>query len=260
LGFASRYPTYEIGDGANLNPLGIFQGSSFNDSSLKTTYSDSTIIPIIPFRPRQPGIFKSHPITISPLKINKTQIGMRKIDVTNIGVPQVNVFQDGISNTGISSRSTTQSDTTILPWVGTYAWSSLEQGRLTSSIIPTKVGTSQVNLAKIGSIQVDPSQHGIAKIDSMKIDSSKVSLPISVASQQLLSGHFPSHNSTPEIINVLNNSATKIWSDLIKPETSLDIDFQITYLPSGRLAEAIITGFDDSGRPSAGTILIDPDE
>ena len=77
--------------------------------------------------------------------------------------------------------------------------------------------------------------------------------------------HFPPeqffsiHNLTPEITNVPNNSATKIWSDLLQLETQLDINFQITDLPTGQLAEAIIKSFDDSGKPKAGTILIDHD-
>ena len=47
-----------------------------------------------------------------------------------------------------------------------------------------------------------------------------------------------------------------ICSDLLQSETELDIDFQITNLPSVQLAEAIITGFDDSERFNAKTILI----
>lgn len=46
-------------------------------------------------------------------------------------------------------------------------------------------------------------------------------------------------------------------SDLLQPQTQLDIDFQITNLPSGSLAEATIIGFDDNGVPNAGMIAID---
>ena len=56
-----------------------------------------------------------------------------------------------------------------------------------------------------------------------------------------------------------NNSATKIWSDLLQSDTQLDIDFQITDLPTGQLAEATITGVDENGTPNVGTILIDHD-
>ena len=66
-------------------------------------------------------------------------------------------------------------------------------------------------------------------------------------------------NSSPEITNVLNNTATNIWSDLLQSETQLDIGFQITDLPKGQLAEATITGFDNSDKHNAGTIEIDHD-
>ena len=48
----------------------------------------------------------------------------------------------------------------------------------------------------------------------------------SISSEQF----FSIHNSTPQIINKStqhNNSATNIWSDLLQPQTKLDIDFQI---------------------------------
>ena len=61
------------------------------------------------------------------------------------------------------------------------------------------------------------------------------------------------HDLTPQIINELNNSATKIWSDLHQPETQLDIDLQITDFPKEQLAEATITGFDENGVPNAET-------
>ena len=57
----------------------------------------------------------------------------------------------------------------------------------------------------------------------------------------------------------LNNTATKIWSDFLQPSTQLDIDFQITDLPTGQLAEATITSFDENGTPNAGRIEIDHD-
>jgi hypothetical protein len=133
----------------NSNPLGVFQGGSFNVSSLKTTNSD---LSIFPFRPGQTGVLEANSITISPREISRTQIGMAEIDITQIGIPKVSVFQDGISDTGISSRGITQSSTTILPWVRVNTF--FERGRMTSTVIPTEIGTSKVDFTKIGSIQV----------------------------------------------------------------------------------------------------------
>ena len=68
--------------------------------------------------------------------------------------------------------------------------------------------------------------------------------------------HF---SNSDRIINNLNHTATNIWSNLLQTPTQLDIDFQITDLPQGQLAEASITGFDENGVFKAGTILIDHD-
>ncbi|EAZ91245.1 VCBS [Crocosphaera chwakensis CCY0110] len=89
-------------------------------------------------------------------------------------------------------------------------------------------------------------------MNSSQINSRKTPFSSLISSQQFGS----IHHSTPEVINNLNNTATNIWSNLLQSETSLDITFQITDLPTGHLAEATITGFDPFGRPNAGTILI----
>lgn len=98
----------------------------------------------------------------------------------------------------------------------------------------------------------------VAQVDSSKIHTTEIPFSSSVSSQQFLSSDF-SHNNSPVLVNNINNTATKIWSDLLRTETQLDIDFQITDLPAGQLAEATITGFDDAGKPDTGTIEIDHD-
>nr|WP_319420106.1 hypothetical protein [Pleurocapsa sp. FMAR1] len=138
-----------------------------------------------------------------------------------------------------------------------------------SQVSTSKINSDHTNFLEISSPQINIPQNNSLEVDSRvmsgrtvginQLDSSKVTFPIVVPDQQVFSGDFPNHNSTPEIINVLNNSATNIWSDLLQSEASLDIDFQITDLPKGQLAEVTITGFDDSGKPNAGTILIDHD-
>ena len=184
---------------------------------------------------------------------------MGKIDVADISIPKNGIFQNSISDTAISPRSSTQSTTTILPRIGADSRSFFKPRRQSSSTVSSEIGSTKVDLAEVGSIKVDVSQNSSTEIDPMKIDSSEIPFPVSISSEQFFSGHFPTHNSSPEIINRLNNSATNIWSDLLQTSTQLDINFQITDLPSGQLAEATITGFDNDGKPNAGKILIDHD-
>ncbi len=126
---------------------------------------------------------------------------------------------------------------------------------------PSEIGKAQVNIPERTAIEFGFAEVGFP-INSAS-DSFPAKAPETLSSEILL---FPSvepeqffsiHNSTPKITNVLNNTATNIWSDLLQSETQLDIDFQITDLPKGQLAEATITGFDDSGKPNARTIPID---
>ena len=128
---------------------------------------------------------------------------------------------------------------------------------------PTKISKAQVNLDKMPSIEVSLAEVGFSVnsafdrsiSQSPKTPSSEIFFSSSVQTEQF----FSIHNITPEIIHVLNNSATNIWSDLLQTETQIDINFQITDLPQGQLAEATIAGFDSAGKPNSGTILIDHD-
>ncbi|YAF96599.1 MAG: hypothetical protein AB3A66_02650 [Nodularia sp. CChRGM 3473] len=50
-------------------------------------------------------------------------------------------------------------------------------------------------------------------------------------------------------------SVADLWQSLFDP--TFNISFQITDLPTGQLAEAQITQFDQYDRPNGGTLLID---
>ncbi len=207
----------------------------------------------------------------------------------NVGISEIGINQDSIiKSTGSSSAKKSRSSIHVIQdaaseigfmqttpvqinglQVGisnnSFLQESLHQNS-TSQVSTSQVSTSQVGVPQASSAQVNIPQTNSFEIDGIfreetfgleQLNSSKISLPVTIANDQFFSGDFPNHNSTPEIINALNNSATNIWSDLLKSPTSLDIDFQITDLPKGQLAEATITGFDDSGKPNAGTIFID---
>jgi hypothetical protein len=234
-------------------------GIDFNDSIGHSSIPKESIMSINE-SPFTDNISQISIDQISPIHNGFAQVGTTQISTTQVSTSQVSPSQIAIMHNAKLKNSSSQ--------IG-FIQNGVSQGGIpqisSKAIGSTQVGTSQVDAEEIGSSQVDSSQvdtaesnpfHTTAKI---QINSSKITLPSSVTSQQFISSNFPSHNSTPEIINVLNNSATKIWSDLLQSPTQLDIDFQITDLPSGQLAEATITGFDDSGKPNAGKILIDHD-
>jgi hypothetical protein len=231
----------------NLNPLRVVQNSAFNVSSVKTNLQETGIGKV---NVKQAGVLEKSPFAISPTEVSKTQITPREIDKTYISIPKISIFQDSVSNTAISSIRGTQPSTTKLSQINDT--SILEQGRKTSAVFPTEISPSEIDLTQIGSIQVNPSQNSFAQIDSMKIDSSKVTLTSSIPIQQLLSSQLQTHDLTPNLDNIYS-TAQSIW------QTTTPIKFNITNLPTGQLAEATITGYDQLGRPNKATISIDDD-
>ena len=194
------------------------------------------------------------------MKVSSTETSSDRVDIIEVASSQIGVEKVTQRNIG-SSQTSIPNNTFIQP---TFIQENASQ-----------VGSSQIDSDHFNSKQVSSPQVNISQNDSIKVDtipmfrgaiprtkqlnSSEITLPASIPLQQFVVGDFPDHNSTPQIINELNNSATNIWSDLLQTETQLDIDFQITELSKGQLAEATITDFDDAGVPNAGTILIDHD-
>ena len=108
-----------------------------------------------------------------------------------------------------------------------------------SKTSPFEVGVVEYDIDQITSTKVSSSEVTSSKVESMEIGVTEVeSREVSLSAFDSSPEFFSIHNSSPEIINELNNSATNIWSDLLQPQTQLDIDFQITDLPTGQLAEA----------------------
>jgi large repetitive protein len=131
----------------------------------------------------------------------------------------------------------------------------------TTQVGTTQVGTTQVGTTQIGTTEINSSEVKTSKVSSMqsafnitdKSDSGEVSLSSSIPTQQFVNTHF-NHADNSLFTNIYSTAQT-LWNT----PTQLNIDFQITDLPKGQLAEGTITDFDDSGVPNTGTILIDHD-
>ena len=183
------------------------------------------------------GIYNN---TLFPANLGSIQDSFSQVRFNYSTVNEVGSAEIGSTEIDFSKYYPAQSSSTEFGFteVGFVQPSSTEVGS-------TEVGSTQINISQVSIIQENASEPGLGEI----------SFSSSISPEQF----FSSHNSTSEIINELNNSATNIWSDLLQSEIQLNINFQITDLPKGQLAEASITGFDSSGKPNAGTILIDHD-
>ncbi len=228
------------------NRLRTFQESSIGQGSVT---EESTFVP-------SPLMITSSHIGSS--QVNSSHVSSAKIGTSQIGSDQLSTFKGRATQIGVTETNFSQISKSE---IASNKFSSAEGTG--THIIGTEVSPTEVSFGKVDSSNnlsdriilfptSSPAQVGINKFNS-----EEVSLSNSIASEELISSNF--HNSTPQIINALNNSATNIWADLLQSETQLDIDFQIADLPKGQLAEATITGFEDSGVPNAGRILIDRD-
>ncbi|MEA5553208.1 hypothetical protein VB713_19905, partial [Anabaena cylindrica UHCC 0172] len=94
----------------------------------------------------------------------------------------------------------------------------------------------------------------------MQLNPREISFPSSISAQQLFNLYdFSFHTSSSTSTNTINSTAKTLWSTLFDPTNPFNLTLQITDLPTGQLAEAQITNYDQYGRPNSGTILIDND-
>jgi hypothetical protein len=170
------------------------------------------------------------------------EIGSSQIDPLHIGTSKVSFPCIGPVNSGITQISSSK--------IGSY------QARI-GQASPKQSGFRQVGQRKASSFEVsttkiDSSQIDVSQVNSdsfihapTQFNSSEVSLPSSVPSQQFFSSDFPSHNSTPEIINALNNSPTSndsFGGQIIEPEAIYGINSTnapLTDIPDSRWVSSL---------------------
>ena len=180
---------------------------------------------------------------VSPQPFSTSQVGIAEIGIVETSFLENSVSKDGSTEIDFVEENLTESSTRE---IGFFHKTILE----TTFVHPnsTEISETQVNFNEMTPIEVSPAEISFPVnsasnsfiSQSSTSPSSEILFTPSVESEQF----FSVHNSTPKITNVLNNTATKIWSNLLLTETQLDIDFQITDLPSGQLAEATNTSFD----------------
>jgi large repetitive protein len=232
-------------------------GSNFN-----TTIGHDSI-------PQESSLEKSQVFqSTSSSKISIRQIGKLQNSTAQIGVSQVSIgqyspFQVGGTQIGEAQISMPQVSSTQ---VGTLQ---IDRSQIsTPEASPKETGITQVSINQISTIQIGTSQIDSTQVTSSQwnplrfthsqIDPSKITFSSSIPSQQFLSSNLPNHLNTSELTNV-ESTAVTIWNNLVNPTTPINLNFEITNLPTGQLAEATITGYDQLGRPNTATISIDDD-
>ena len=231
------------------------------DSNFTTSADESTstiIIPDTSIRHDSVAINGTRVIDRSSIQISTKQIGISEISAIQIGATEISTAQVGTTQVGFFQTRHEQVGATQ---IGTAQVDPI-QSSLTdvgiTQVSPNQVNVNQIGIAQFSSAQVDSSQVSTFQINTTQISPTKIPLPSSIPFDQLLSA-YSGHNSPFASIYTINNSAQTLWTSLLNPTNPLNINLQIKDLPTGQLAEAVVTKFDPQGRPNGGTIIIDTD-
>jgi PKD repeat protein len=193
----------------------------------------------------------------SPSQIGKSQTSIGQGSSIEIGSSQRSTVQVSSKEAGISQISSIQTG--------------IEQNS-TSQISPSKISiskssvpqnsTNQTGIREIGSHEMVSTQ-----IESHQISITKVLIPINQKIQDFFLsqswgvnsqnfGSIDTHTSdSSQLLSTLQSTLATYWN----MPADLNLNFEITNLPTGQLAEATITGYDKLGRPNTATITLDDD-
>ncbi|MEO1341538.1 MAG: hypothetical protein AAFV28_10465, partial [Cyanobacteria bacterium J06635_13] len=233
----------------NTKPIDAFLLADSNspNSFVADTSVDPNSIPIDIFFDR------------SVFDISSEQTGISQITSNNFSRPQVGTVQDSISQISYSESSHTKPSISQISSteVGMIQTGFVEQS--SSQISPTQINPFDIGLGEIQSTEVDSTQIISDRVIKVQPIASKVSNLSSIEPENLfvLQQWFIDHAFSPNSSVSVSNTLNSLWNYNLS--TPFDISVEILDLPKGQLAEATITGFNDSGKPNAGTILIDHD-
>jgi hypothetical protein len=215
----------------NQKNSGKFEIDIAEISPVNSTLAHSNTVHV---RPSKVGTEITTSQHIRSSQIGRAQARQPQTTSSQHSTDSDNLIQISLPQTSVTQNSTTQVGTTQIS---------------TAEISPMQIGTTKIDSFKVSTSKIDSTTSTFDVAG--KFDSGEISFSSSIPAQQLINSHF---NHTDD------SSFTKIYSTaqtLWNIATQLDINFQITDLPKGQLAEATITGFDSSGVPNAGTIFID---
>jgi DNA/RNA endonuclease G (NUC1) len=153
-------------------------------------------------------------------QVGFTQIGLGKINLAQVSSSQVSSSQVALSNTSSGQISIAKIDE--------------------SHILMSKLGVPENSVLQIQTSQL---------IGVPQVSSTEIPLSSGITFQQFLT----SHNLN------LQNTTIPTWTEFLTGTTPFNLNIEITDLPTGQLAEANITSFDSTGRPTSGTLTLDTD-
>jgi large repetitive protein len=196
--------------------------------------------------------------------INSFESSISHIDSTKVSPFKVGVI-DSFSVEG-SSFQVSSSEITVGKNTG-FERSSSQISTFKGNF--DKSTTTEVNANQISSTEVSLNKLAVLEATSPRLDTTQIhttqidpflkqnlnerSSSSLVTSQQFFSSH-PTHDNT-FLLTSIYSTAQSIWHS----NTAIDLNFAITNLPTGQLAEGTITSYNTNGTPKTATITIDDD-
>jgi large repetitive protein len=166
-------------------------------------------------------------------EINVIETGIIHSRLSQDGILEVSSCQAGSSNSGTLQDSLTQ----ISPTQINILKDTISQMSTIEVSFP-QINTEQSSIRQIGSRENDSSQASVLKFNPAQIQPTKIPLTSSITSQQLFSSNL-SHNSSPNLLTNIYNTAQTLWHTT----TPINLSFKIQDLPTGQLAEGTITSW-----------------
>jgi hypothetical protein len=226
----------------NFSGNGLFIGQ-FNQSPILTdTVAEAQGSLVLKFT--QPNT----PSEINIFKNNTNSLTSSKDDFSHICSSEIGIAESTLTQIGSEENSISKITSSNLSPIGEInitKVSSLKNTKMQGIVFEKTRVTNSLGQQFFIS---NPAQ-----IQPAEIQSTKVSLPSLVSSQQLFSGNL-SHDNT-SLLTSIYSTARSIWHT----NTDLNLTFAITNLPTGQLAEATITGYNPNGTPNTATITLDDD-
>jgi hypothetical protein len=213
---------------------------------------ESSIAKESTFIPSSPIVGSSHigSSQVNPSHIGSTEVSFHQLGTDQLGSSKIAISQIGTSEVGssqISENKTTSNQLSATETTGTH-------------VVGTEISTAEIALRKVDSsnglsdgIVLFPTSSS-TQVGIGEFNSKEVSFPSSIASEKFVSSHL-NHNSSPNLLTNIYSTAQTLW----QTTTPINLNFEITNLPTGQLAEATITGYNSDGTPRTATITIDND-
>jgi hypothetical protein len=201
-----------------------------------------------------------------------TESGIESISISEVGINQdgiikttdssstekssssIHVTQNGASEIDLMQTTPVQIDRLPISFPNNRSLQSSFYQNSTSQVSTSQVSTSQVGVSQTSPTQVNIPQTNSFEVNGIfgettfgleQLNSSKISFPVTITNDQFFRGDFPNHNSTSEIINVLNNSPTDIDSfdeQNIEPEAIYGIkstNIPLTNIPDSHWVSSL---------------------